>query len=73
MLNYLIYFIINHGGTILAYWSVWTAWNSCNSLCGGGFRKRSRNCTAMSLTGGNCNGNYTEFNPCNKYPCNNSE
>ena len=52
-------------------WKEWSDWSSCNKPCGGGSRKRSRECVAESVIKNNakCNGENNEVKICNIHPC----
>ncbi|XP_078378395.1 SCO-spondin-like isoform X2 [Oculina patagonica] len=53
-------------------WSVWSLWSSCDKLCGGGVRERTRSCTnPPPFSGGKgCGSHYYESKECavNKCP-----
>jgi len=52
-------------------WSSWTAWNDCDSTCGGGRQSRNRTCTepAPQYGGDYCSGNDTDVSTCNDNLC----
>ncbi|CAD6189170.1 unnamed protein product [Caenorhabditis auriculariae] len=46
-------------------WASWSLWSSCSVTCGGGYRKRSRLCSAR----GQCEGAETETEVCASESC----
>ena len=56
---------------IFSSWKEWSDWSSCNKPCGGGSRKRSRECVAVSVIKNStkCNGENNEVKICNIHPC----
>ena len=52
-------------------WAKWQFWGACSAECGGGERKRYRECAApASAHGGNgCPGSVEEGEPCNTHAC----
>ena len=52
-------------------WSTWGAWGACNKSCGGGQKKRTRQCNNPPPANGGktCPGSGIETLPCNTNPC----
>jgi len=61
----LLTFIVNGN------WTLWTEWGVCDASCGLGYHRRYRWCTNPEpLNGGkDCEGEPTEFIPCNNFTC----
>ncbi|XP_037550324.1 SCO-spondin-like [Nematolebias whitei] len=53
------------------YWSKWTEWSECDTLCGGGVRQRNRTCSAPPPKNGgrDCEGMSQQRQSCNSQPC----
>ena len=49
----------------------WSAWDigTCSRTCGSGERKKTRTKEVMEMFGGICNGESSEFEPCNTNNC----
>ncbi|XP_061197855.1 SCO-spondin-like isoform X2 [Saccostrea echinata] len=49
----------------------WEFWSVCTSSCGGGTKRRERQCNSpIPAHGGkNCDGNYSQLLECNEFPC----
>ncbi|CAH1773844.1 unnamed protein product [Owenia fusiformis] len=50
-------------------YETWVSWSNCNVTCGGGSRKRTRNCFGPFYGGANCSGDDTEIEGCNDMFC----
>lgn len=52
-------------------WSSWTKWSVCSRTCGGGSRKRTRNCSNPAPQNGDrtCQGPNEQTVTCNSRPC----
>ncbi|KAM8881275.1 SCO-spondin isoform 1-T4 [Synchiropus picturatus] len=52
-------------------WSEWTEWSQCDTLCGGGVRKRIRACSNPPPKNGGteCEGTSLQSQSCNTQPC----
>lgn len=50
-------------------WGSWKAWTSCTSSCGGGSRKRYRQCTKPRGNPTNCVGSQRQVSNCNSHDC----
>eukprot|EP00397_Hematodinium_sp_SG-2012_P040521 GEMP01044416.1.p1 GENE.GEMP01044416.1~~GEMP01044416.1.p1 ORF type:complete len:440 (+),score=42.27 GEMP01044416.1:96-1415(+) len=62
---YEVYDAVNGG------WSSWGAYGACSKTCGGGTKRRTRECTnpAPSNGGSDCSGSGTENRSCNTEAC----
>ena len=50
-------------------WTDWSEWTPCTETCGGGQRKRSRQCVARRDGGDSCQGDDEEVEECNGQNC----
>lgn len=52
-------------------WSSWEAWSNCSVKCGGGVKRRQRQCNNLTSTGLEkpCAGNYEQTDVCNTQLC----
>ena len=50
-------------------WSNWKAWTSCTSSCGGGSRKRYRQCQRSRGSSASCPGSQRQVSSCNTHDC----
>jgi len=55
------------------YWKDWGIWGECSKNCGGGEKKRTRECVGPQYGGVDCDsigsGKHEEFESCNTNPC----
>ena len=50
-------------------WTDWTEWTPCTASCGGGVRKRRRDCVEVRNTESKCVGDYEEIEDCGIEEC----
>jgi len=50
-------------------WSNWKSWTSCTSTCGGGSRKRYRQCQRQRGSPSSCPGSQRQVSGCNTHDC----
>ncbi|XP_052593110.1 hemicentin-1 isoform X2 [Peromyscus californicus insignis] len=52
-------------------WATWASWSACSVSCGGGARKRTRDCSdpVPQHGGGKCEGSDVQSDFCNSDPC----
>jgi hypothetical protein len=50
-------------------WSPWEEWSECDKDCGGGMKRRYRQCKGLSDTGKYCAKSNREEKVCNTKPC----
>ena len=57
--------------TVDGEWSNWQKWSDCTDTCGGGIRKRRRECNNPAPENGGlkCPGPAEEEEACNEEPC----
>ena len=51
-----------------ARWGSWQSWTSCSASCGGGSRKRYRQCK-RTQSNAECNGTHRQVGFCNTHLC----
>ena len=55
---------------VASFYSEWGEWGTCSASCGGGLKKRKRNCEKHPhVLDAACHGISEESQPCNVYPC----